>query len=179
MPGNGPPLSDAATVTLLASIYQPLAPALAVQIWFAALSSGAALIPSPIIQGNLVQFNCGSVCKEELGRKLNCFPGWAFKVQTRGSANSLWDCGEFLPKYSSESMMKVFLPFLLGSPQILFPARSCCVPDGCHQNCAGDGAQQRGHQHSNHGHQGNPPGVRERHSLPMKLWGKPPPHATA
>lgn len=31
---------------------------------------------------------------------------------------------------------KVFLPFLLGSPQILFPARSCCVPDGCHQNWA-------------------------------------------
>lgn len=124
MAGNGPPLSDAATGTLLASIYQSLAPALAVQIWFAVLNSEAAPVPSPTIWGNLVQFNCWSVCKEELGTKWNCFPGWAFKVQILGSENSLWDYGKLLLKYSSEAIEKFSYLFSMGSPQILFPVRS-------------------------------------------------------
>lgn len=142
------------------------------------------LSPSPIIWGNLVQFNCWSVYKEELGRKLNCFPGWAFKVQILGSANSLWDCGKFLPKYSSQSIMKSFPAFSLGSSQILFPVRSwlCTwwVPSklGCLQLCwrcswlVGPPTPQPWPPR-------DPPGVQERHSLPMRLWGKPPSHATA
>lgn len=59
--------------------------------------SAAAPIPSPIIWGNLVRFNC--------------FPGWAFTVQILGSANSLWDYVKFQPKHSSEAIMKSFPTF--------------------------------------------------------------------
>lgn len=89
--------------------------------------SAADPIPSPIIWGNLVQFNCWSVCKEELGRKLNCFPGWAFEVQILGSANSSRDYGKFLPKYPSEATMKSFPTFSPGFTPDSFPSQKPVV----------------------------------------------------
>lgn len=93
-------------------------------------------IPSPIIWGNLVQFNCWSVCKEELGRKLNCFPGWAFEVQILVSANSLWDYGKCLPKYSSEAIMKSSPTFSPGFSPDFFPSQKLVVCRGHWAACA-------------------------------------------
>lgn len=62
-----------------------------------------------------------------MGRKLSCFPGWAFEVQILGSANSSQDYGKFLPKYPSEATMKSFPTFSPGFTPDSFPSQKPVV----------------------------------------------------